>query len=820
MVSMASWLAVLMLGTPARGARLSASQRISDNSARSFDAGDSYATPQGRRVLHRVAGSCVIRFADGSQSATLSRQLIATNAAWAGHEIDFEPGAQFVVLRESATGKRSSARASSRDQQLLTTVRRTAGVAAANPLFVDPATGLWLIARSEIIVCLQPGVTPEAYFGADWARVRRMAGTTNQFLFSTATTTAEEILAEVDRRANDPRVAWAEPDWLGQIVRQGNDPLFSLQWHLSNTGLNGSTAGADAKAAGAWNITAGSSNIVIALLDDGLDMAHPDLAPSLWSNPGELPNGLDDDHNGYIDDVHGWDFVANNADPGPKDINDDHGTATSGIAAAAANNGLGGSGMAPRCQLIMLKVLTGDAGTTSGIAEALRYAAGGTRSGVGSWRGADVISMSLTMNQSATVDSAIVWATTQGRAGKGCPFFCAAGNEASRWLTYRYRLAVGADLGPGTYRFGFDYSKDAAGDILDEDLIKIDNVALLGADGVTVLNSPLGSGGRQDFEGTFPPTGWKFDTSGTGVNNWVVTTANPLRGTGGARSAQAGGIADGTWTELQTPLVTLTGNETLAFSCYVSSELDYDGLSVWIYDSTNGIVTSYGDLDYPLLSGSDPVSTAVSYPASHSNTIAVGAATDFDLRADYSCYGTALDLLAPSSGGWNDTVSTDRVGTNGYNDAGDYCYDFGGTSSATPLAAGAGALVLSINPALTAAEVRSILRASCDKVGGVTYDASGWNQYFGYGRINAVKAVDKAFLRVTAARPSGTNFLIRFNTLATRNYRVERTDKVAPTNWTGLTGATNVTGTGAVLPVTDTGAVTNPARLYRVRQLP
>ena len=92
---------------------------------------------------------------------------------------------------------------------------------------------------------------------------------------------------------------------------------FGAQWTLSNAGLNGATASADLKAPGAWATTTGNPNIVIAIIDDGVEINHPDLAANIFSNPGEISNGGDDDGNGYNDDLRGWDFFTDDNDPNP-----------------------------------------------------------------------------------------------------------------------------------------------------------------------------------------------------------------------------------------------------------------------------------------------------------------------------------------------------------------------------------------------------------------------------------------------------------------------------------------------------------------------
>jgi hypothetical protein len=147
----------------------------------------------------------------------------------------------------------------------------------------------------------------------------------------------------------------------------------------------------------------------------------------------------------------------------------------------------------------------------------------------------------------------------------------------------------------------------------------------------------------------------------------------------------------------------------------------------------------------------------VSYPANLANTIAVGASTDFDYRSAYSQYGATLDFVAPSSGGYQRIVTTDRTGVDGYNSGSDYTTTgsdgFGGTSSAAPLAAGVAALLLSADADLTAADVRTIMRETADKIGGdngnTAYDGGGFNQYYGYGRIDAGAALGAIVSAVT-----------------------------------------------------------------------
>lgn len=164
----------------------------------------------------------------------------------------------------------------------------------------------------------------------------------------------------------DPSVAWVVPNMLmhrDEVVPA--DPLFAEQWALRNVGQPHQIAhpppatvqglsDADVDASDAWSTTTGSAAAVIAILDSGVDVAHPDLQGSLWSNVDEIAgNGLDDDGNGYVDDTYGWDFIEN--DGVPQDA-EGHGTLVAGVIAAGMNNGVAGSGVCPGCRLMVLRL--------------------------------------------------------------------------------------------------------------------------------------------------------------------------------------------------------------------------------------------------------------------------------------------------------------------------------------------------------------------------------------------------------------------------------------------------------------------------------
>jgi thermitase len=271
--------------------------------------------------------------------------------------------------------------------------------------------------------------------------------------------------------------AWGSVDGQQQVVP--SDPDYTLQWALNNNGtfsLSPATAGADISMEEAWEIEQGDSSIIVAVIDSGNKMDHPDFAGRFWTNNNEIPdNGLDDDGNGFVDDVQGWDFAYN--DNLPTDDNG-HGTNVSGIIGLASNNGIGLSGVDWNCKLMMLKgVNAGNIGYYSWWVSAIYYAID---------NGAKVINMSLAGNiSSGILQSAITEAVTNGvtvvagmgnentstkRYPAGCNGVIAVGAtdpDDSRSQPFFWGSSSGSNYGthisvvaPGNFIYGADYLSD------------------------------------------------------------------------------------------------------------------------------------------------------------------------------------------------------------------------------------------------------------------------------------------------------------------------------------------------------------------------
>ncbi len=170
-----------------------------------------------------------------------------------------------------------------------------------------------------------------------------------------------------------PEVLYAEPNYVISAHALPNDPGFPDQWSLSNTGQFGAP-GHDIHAPQAWDLTTGSRDVVVAVLDGGLDVGHPDLVPNLWSNPADCDaDGVDDDGNGRVDDCHGISVV-----PGDPDLmdRDGHGSHVAGTIAAAGDNGVGIAGVAWRTSLVGCKFIGADGlGSVAGAVACLDYVA-------------------------------------------------------------------------------------------------------------------------------------------------------------------------------------------------------------------------------------------------------------------------------------------------------------------------------------------------------------------------------------------------------------------------------------------------------------
>ena len=225
----------------------------------------------------------------------------------------------------------------------------------------------------------------------------------------------------LDAYRNTSAVVYAEPNYIVQAIAFPEDPpddaRFGEQWALNNTGQTSGTIDADVDGPEAWERSLGSE-IIVGVIDTGVDLDHEDLAANIWTNAAELGGtpGVDDDNNGYIDDINGWDFANNDNDP-----NDDesHGTHVAGTIAAVGNNSIGVIGVSPNAKIMALKFLdSSGSGLTSDAILAIEYAtANGAHITNNSWGGGGFSQALLDAIENANAAGAL--------------FIAAAGNDGT-----------------------------------------------------------------------------------------------------------------------------------------------------------------------------------------------------------------------------------------------------------------------------------------------------------------------------------------------------------------------------------------------------
>ena len=272
--------------------------------------------------------------------------------------------------------------------------------------------------------------------------------------------TGQALAASAEQLVSETGAEWAEPNFTIELDAVPNDPFYSTQ----NAYLKWLEMPA------AWDITVGAPQIIVAILDTGVDMTHPDLQGAIWTNPGEIPgNGIDDDHNGFIDDVHGWDFAGSDNVP---DDDNGHGTHVAGIAAARINNSIGIAGMAGAATIMPVDVFNHAIGTYEDLIRAMVYATD---------NGARVINMSLgASSYSKGEEAAVDYAWSHGVV-----VVAAAGNSGANNYHYPaahpHAIAVAATTATDTR-----WSLSSWGDFVD-----------VAAPGANVWSTYWSSGGTQ-----------------------------------------------------------------------------------------------------------------------------------------------------------------------------------------------------------------------------------------------------------------------------------------------------------------------------------
>lgn len=223
-------------------------------------------------------------------------------------------------------------------------------------------------------------------------------------------------------------VEYAEPNylWYAEAPVIPNDGYFPFMWSMRNIGQDfypspyvfweQGIPGCDINATEAWSVRTDASSVLVAVIDSGIHVSHVDLKNNIWVNPGEIPgNGIDDDGNGFIDDVYGWDFYNDDSTVYDDPTADRHGTHCAGTIGAEGNNGIGVVGVAWKAKIMSCKFIHGRSGPTTGAIKAIDYAKMmGAKIASCSWGGG---------GRSLALEEAM--------AESGLLFVCAAGNDAA-----------------------------------------------------------------------------------------------------------------------------------------------------------------------------------------------------------------------------------------------------------------------------------------------------------------------------------------------------------------------------------------------------
>jgi subtilisin family serine protease len=240
-----------------------------------------------------------------------------------------------------------------------------------------------------------------------------------------------DVMKLARRLRQQQNVVYAEPVYIRKIFYTPNDPNLGIQQHLTLI-----------KAREAWDLTKGDTSVVIAIIDTGVDWQHADLQANIWRNHREIPgNGIDDDRNGYVDDIRGWDFggLTGTPDNDPREDAADHGTLVAGVASAMTDNGLGVAGVGFNCKIMPVKVSQHNVRTSSGAAlivhayKGIVYAAD---------NGAHVINCSWGGGGASQLEQDVMDYATQ----RGALVVAAAGNEDTNALLFpaAYRNVLSA----------------------------------------------------------------------------------------------------------------------------------------------------------------------------------------------------------------------------------------------------------------------------------------------------------------------------------------------------------------------------------------
>ncbi len=584
----------------------------------------------------------------------------------------------------------------------------------------------------EVIVKFRDGESATT-LASDGAQVMKRFSAGRHRLHHVKLRNGLSVEEAITKYGKNPAVEYVEPNYTYQLSDIPNDPQFGQLWGLHNTGqtVRGvtGTPGADIQAAEAWDITTGSSNVIIAVIDTGIAYDHPDLAANMWTNPGETPNdGKDNDGNGFIDDVHGYDFF--NDDGEPMDVplvagisfgKVGHGTSIAGTIAAAGNNGMGVTGVMRSARLMALKAGDGWEAvgvTTAAFIQATNYAI---------TNGARVINASF------------------GRVGGSCSQFEYDALSAANTAGIMVLVAAGnqTQSNDAIPQYPAQYSVDTACGPALPNVIAVaatdmnDNLSSFSNYGpASVQIASPGSDQTYSTYPTFnaitiPPFPHNFDSnpatlgytfSGTN-NSWNFTASASASPPNSLTDSPAGNYVNNTNSFATGPVYSTVGQRgcywtgnmrltTASNADYVLFQVSSDGGTTWIDGKTYSGDTGGSWFSFLFREVRD---------ASPTNRFRINLFSDGSGNAD----GAYLDDVRVSCVAGAPSGATD------------YAF-LGGTSSATAHVTGVVGLLLSANPSLTVPQIRNAIVNTGDVLPGLS------GKTLTGRRLNARKALETA----------------------------------------------------------------------------
>ncbi|MBT9169303.1 MAG: Thermophilic serine proteinase [Syntrophomonadaceae bacterium] len=572
-----------------------------------------------------------------------------------------------------------------------------------------------------------------------------------------------------------PDVEYAEPNYIFHALLTPNDTSFGQLWGLHNIGqvVNGSAGilDADMDVPEAWDITTGSSSVVIAVVDTGVDYNHPDLSANIWTNTGETncSDGIDNDRNGYIDDCRGWDFVDNDNDP--MDYNK-HGTHVAGTIAAVGNNDLGIAGVNWTAKIMPLRFLdTLGSGTTVNAISAILYAnAKGAHIINNSWGGGG---FSQSLKAVIDASSAIV--------------VCAAGNDTSNNDLF--------PIYPASYASSNIISVAATDQ--NDTLAMFSNYGPISVDvaapGVNIYSTIPAR--EIVFSDNFD-SAFTWATGGTN-NTWAVTAELSKSAPNSLTDSPRANYLSGTSSWARSPVINLSGKKGCTLSYYMEWDVDPTD-NICTQASTDG--TTWTNLPDSCRSGTSS-RRFEKFPYDLKN---------YDNQATvYIRFLLTSDASATNAGGVHIDDLTIKCASTTYTGT-EYDYSMG-TSMAAPHVSGLAGMIKAQYPSMTNLQIKDVILNSVDAKSSLRGKVLKEGRVNAYSAFSSLPAAPISLLASTGSSAGMITLTWADNSFNESGFRIERK--------TGASGTySEVTTVGSNITIYhDLGLAAGTTYYYRIR---